>query len=136
MAGVDIKGGDEETQEALGVLKGRQFTLAFIVDKGLMPKLFAKEWDPVAKRWKGPQQEWPTLNKAYEMFDEHIRTIDNNKKSGLITMGITWKDRNEAADWANDMVARLNAEMRARAITQSTKNIGYLQGELTNANYV
>ena len=136
MAGVDLKSGDEQTQEALGVLKGRQFTEAFIVDKGLMPKLFAKKWDPVARRWKGPPEKWPTLNKAYEMFDERIRTIDNNKKSGLITMGITWKDREEAAEWANDMVARLNAVMRTRAIEQSSRNIGYLQGELANANYV
>ncbi len=136
MAGVDLKAGDEQTQEALGVLKGRQFTEAFIVDKGLMPELFAKKWDPIAKRWKGPPEKWPTINKAYEMFDERIRTIDNNKKSGLITMGITWKNRDEAADWANEMVARLNAVMRARAIEQSSKNIGYLQGELANANYV
>lgn len=136
MAGVDLKGGDEQTQEALGVLKGRQFTEAFIVDKGLMPQLFAKKWDPVAKRWKGPPEKWPTLNKAYEMFDERIRSIDNNKKSGLITMGITWKDRTVAAEWANDMVARLNAVMRTRAIEQSSKNIGYLQSELANANYV
>lgn len=136
MAGVDIKAGDEQTQEALGVLKSKQFTEAFIADKNLMPELFAKKWDPVKKGWKGSADEWPTLNKAYDLFDERIRTIDNNKKSGLITMGITWKDRNEAAEWANDMVARLNGVMRARAIEQSSKNIGYLEGELKNANYV
>jgi uncharacterized protein involved in exopolysaccharide biosynthesis len=136
LAGLNIKEGDEQTQEAIGVLKSRQFTGAFISDKGLMEKFFAKKWNAASKTWKGKPDQWPTPNKAYTYFDERVLTVISDKKTGLVTLSIVWKDRAEAAEWANELVARLNAEMRRRAIARSNSNIGYLQGELKNGSYV
>jgi capsular polysaccharide biosynthesis protein len=43
---------------------------------------------------------------------------------------IDWKNRNQAADWANELVRRINAEMRTRAIAKADASIVYLQTEL------
>jgi len=137
LAGLNVKAGDEEMNEALGVLKSHQLTGAFIADHGLIYKFFAKKWDPVRKTWKSSNPDkWPTPNKAYKYFDEHVRTVTQDKKTGLITMSIVWKDRFEAAQWANELISRVNAEMRHRAMARSASNIAYLQEELNNGSYV
>jgi LPS O-antigen subunit length determinant protein (WzzB/FepE family) len=43
---------------------------------------------------------------------------------------IEWRDPVQAADWANTLVARLNAEMRSRAIANTTASVGFLEAEL------
>jgi uncharacterized protein involved in exopolysaccharide biosynthesis len=136
LAGIDLKAGDEETQEAVGVLKSRLFTNEFIRDKNLTQKFFAKKWNPATKTWIGSPDKWPTPNKAFQYFDERVRTLVLDKKSGLITLNIVWKDRFEAAQWADELIKRLNAVMRARAIQRTDKNIAFLQNELKSGSYV
>jgi len=133
LAGINVKEGDEETNEAIGVLKSRQLAGSFIADHGLMQKFFAKKWNAATRTWKDSNPEkWPTPNKAFEYFNERVRSLVQDKKTGLITMAITWKDRNEAAQWANELIERLNAEMRRRAMDRTARNIAYLQEELKN----
>ena len=45
-------------------------------------------------------------------------------------MQIDWKNRFEAAQWANELVRRLNQEMRSRATTEADASLGYLSKEL------
>jgi len=51
-------------------------------------------------------------------------------KSGLITLSISWKDPDIAAQWANHLVNQLNEQLRLKAITDSKKRVGYLEQEL------
>jgi uncharacterized protein involved in exopolysaccharide biosynthesis len=136
LAGVNIGGNSADMEEAIAVLQSRQFTEAFIRDHNLLPELFPKKWDPVAQRWKVPADKQPTLAKGYKLFDKQIRMVVRDKKTGLVNLQIDWGDRREAADWANDLVARLNAEMRSRAIRKSEGYVGYLEKELANTNVV
>ncbi|MGE0114276.1 MAG: Wzz/FepE/Etk N-terminal domain-containing protein [Steroidobacteraceae bacterium] len=136
LAGIGLKSGDSETEEALAVLRSRQFTESFIRDKQLMPVLFPKNWDSVSKKWKVANEDQPTSAKAYKYFNETIRAISQDKKTGLIALQIDWKDRNEAAVWANELVQRLNAEMRARAIAKADASVGFLQKELMSTSDV
>jgi uncharacterized protein involved in exopolysaccharide biosynthesis len=136
-AGINLtSSADTSVEETLAVLKSRQFTTSFIIDKDLMPKLYAKKWDAAAHKWKVPLDDQPTQARAFKKFDEKIRTVDRDKKSGLVTMQIDWTDRFEAADWANEMVRRVNAEMRARAIRQADDSMGYLEKELSTTSEV
>ena len=59
-----------------------------------------------------------------------MRTLSRNKETGLVTLGIEWTDPKLAAQWANEMVERLNAEMRRRAIERSVSSLVYLEKEL------
>lgn len=130
-AGINLSStSDSSVEETLAVLKSRQLTMSFINDNHLMPKLYPKKWDAAAHRWKVPLDDQPTEARAFKKFDKKIRTVDRDKKSGLVTLQIDWSDRNEAAAWANELVRRVNVEMRARAITKADDSLGFLQKEL------
>lgn len=134
-AGIHAGGGDLGTEEALAVLRSRDFTGRFITDEQLMSVLFANKWDAANKKWKVAAIGQPTLSSAYKYFDR-IRSVSQDKRTGLITLQIDWKDRIAAAAWANELVQRLNAEMRARAIAQVSASLGYLEKELASTSIV
>lgn len=135
LAGITLGGGNQETEESLAVLRSQQFTEAFIQDMSLMPKLFAKRWDANAGKWKSGGEP-PTIAQAFGYFDSSIRTISQDKKTSLVTVQIEWKNRVEAAEWANSLVQRLNAEMRARAIAKTDASLGFLEKELNTTTVV
>jgi uncharacterized protein involved in exopolysaccharide biosynthesis len=132
-AGLNLGATDARIQEALAVLQSRELTERFIQDRQLMPVLFYQRWDPVHARWKG---RTPTLAQVFKFFDQHVRTVTRDKQTGLITLAIVWRDPDQAASWANDLIARLNAEMRARTIARVTASIDYLQKELATTSEI
>lgn len=136
MAGVGLGGNDASTEEALAVLRSRQFTEGFILDNQLMPKLFADKWDEASRQWKVGKQGQPTPARTYRYFDRKIRAVNLDKKTGLVMLKIEWTDREEAAAWANDLVRRLNAEMRARAIANANASVGFLEKELESTSVI
>jgi uncharacterized protein involved in exopolysaccharide biosynthesis len=135
LAGLNVGTNTAETEEALAVLKSRQFTETFIREKQLLPKLFENQWDPQKGTWRSGIDP-PTFGKAYKFFDGSVRTVLQDKKTGLVTLQIDWKDRVEAADWANDIVQRLNLEMRTRAASKSDALLGYLEKEVATTSVV
>src|SRR5262249_20789343 len=136
-AGISLSSNsDAAEEETLAVLKSRQFTIAFVNDRHLMPELFEKKWDKAAGKGKVPVKDQPTEARAFKKFDEKIRSVDRDKKTGLVTLQIKWRDRREAAEWANELVSRINAEMRVRAMRQADASLGYLQKELATTNEV
>jgi uncharacterized protein involved in exopolysaccharide biosynthesis len=134
LAGINLGEGGTETEVSLAVLKSRNFTEAFIEDRHLMPELFPKKWDAQHRKWKTGVVP-PTLAQAYRYFEE-IRSVSHDEKTGLITLQIDWRDRTEAADWANDLLKRLNAEMRSRAVRDASALVGYLEKELSATSVV
>jgi uncharacterized protein involved in exopolysaccharide biosynthesis len=135
LAGVNVSSPGGDTEVALAVLRSRQFTEAFIGSRHLMPELFQKKWDNSRQAWK-TDVEPPTPAQAYKLFDKDIRTVIEDKKTGLVTLQIDWRDRSEAAEWANELLSRLNAEMRARAIERADASIKYLEKELAATTVV
>jgi uncharacterized protein involved in exopolysaccharide biosynthesis len=134
LAGLNVGSSDPETQEALGVLRSRQFGEQFISDENLLPVLFASKWDPATQSWR-PGIRVPTLNRAFNYFNK-IRTVTTDQKTGLTTLQIDWRDRNAAAAWANELLRRLNAVMRARAINNAAASIAFLEKELQTTSVV
>ena len=51
LAGIQLGGESSRLEEALAVLRSRQFTEKFIADEQLMPQLFPRKWDAREKRW-------------------------------------------------------------------------------------
>jgi uncharacterized protein involved in exopolysaccharide biosynthesis len=135
LAGVNVGASNAETEEALAVLTSREFTESFIQDLHLMPQLFASNWDASTGNWRAGTRV-PTAARAYKYFDSTIRTIVRDKRTGLITVQIEWRDPVEAAAWANQLVQRLNAEMQARAIERANASLGYLERELETTTVV
>lgn len=134
-AGLNIGMGAPESEEALAVLKSRQLTEAFMGDWHLIGKLYPRKWDAKRGQWREGVTP-PTPAEAYKYFDESIRSIFEDRKTGLIAMAIDWRDRTEAADWANELLRRVNAEMRSRAIRKADASIDYLEKELNTTSVV
>lgn len=130
LAGLNLGSKSDPTEEALAVLRSRQFTEAFIREKNLMPVLFEHSWDSAKRAWKNASGDEPTYAMAYRRFDRGIRTVFMDKKTGLVTLQVDWKDRAVSASWANELVRRLNEEMRQRAIKQADASLKFLQQEL------
>lgn len=121
--------GATPADEAMAVMRSREFTERFIREHNLMPELFRDLWDASAGEWRVPAAERPTLGQAFRVLDA-IRTITQAGRGGLITVSIEWRDPVQAANWANALVGQLNAEMRERAIASTTLSVGYLEREL------
>lgn len=136
LAGGNFGGADARTQEALAVLRSREFNEEFIRDQGMLQILYANRWDPATKSWKGDPKDWPTLARAFKRFDLEIRTLTRDKLTGVTTVSIEWKDPALAAKWANSLVTRLNSEMRVRAIDRTSAAVGYLEKELATTSAV
>jgi uncharacterized protein involved in exopolysaccharide biosynthesis len=136
LAGLKLGSDGDQTEEALAVLRSRQFTEAFIREKNLMPILFATRWNASEGKWNAAPGEEPTLAMAYRRFNRQIRTVFQDKKTGLVTLQVDWTDRVLAATWANALVARLNAEMRQRAISHADASLKYLQQELASTSVI
>jgi uncharacterized protein involved in exopolysaccharide biosynthesis len=130
LAGINISGG-VQAQAPVAVLKSRDFAREFINDKKLIPVLYADEWDAKAERWKdsNPKKQ-PDIRDAVKYFDKTVRAVSEDKKTGLVTLSITWTDSNTTAEWANTLVDRINARLREQAIAEAEHNITYLRGEM------
>jgi uncharacterized protein involved in exopolysaccharide biosynthesis len=115
--------------EAIALLKSREFTEDFIRDENLLPVLFSKRWDPVLNKWKVGKRV-PDLWDGFRLFDRKIRFVDQDEKTGIVTLRIEWKDPVQAADWANELVRRVNAQMQQRALRETGVTLKYLKREL------
>ena len=129
MAGVSIPS-DANVEQVVATLNSRKFLRSFIQEKKLAPILFEEIWDPKNQTWLVESAEdEPSEQKAIESFKGCL-SLDEDKKSGLISLSISWKDPALAAQWANDLVKQLNEQLRQKAITDSKKRVGYLEQEL------
>lgn len=135
VAGLDLAN-NPQIDEIMALLVSRSFTENFIQEKALLPKLFESRWDPERRAWKPSARRDPNLWDGFEKFEKRIRAVERNKKLGTIVMTIDWTDRNEAAQWANLLVARANDSMRQRAVADADRNIQYLEGELKKTDIV
>ena len=135
LAGIDLGGGGSDTEEAIATLKSRELTNKLIEEENLMPILYESKWDKNSKQWMNIEES-PTLWDAYRKFDESMRTLSQDKKTGLVTLSIDWKDPVLAAQWVGKLVARVNNKLRHEAIMDSEKSIKYLEDELQKTSVI
>lgn len=113
----------DPTEEALAILESRQFTIEFIEENQLLPILLPKDGSSKAHK------EEPTVMDAYKLFDEKVRTIERDRQSGMVRLVIEWKDPKLAANWANQLIARVNEYLRQRAIADARRSLEFLGKE-------
>ena len=136
MAGISGTG-DAKKSESIAVLQSEALTERYIQSANLLPVLYSSKWDAQKAQWKPlPQKDIPTLWKANQYFKKNVRTVSIDAKSGLVTLIINWTDAKVAAKWANDLVRMANDFLRNRAITESERNIAYLNDESTKTSVV
>ena len=122
LAGISLSGlNGGGGQEPLAVLKSKGYARQFITDKGLTPTLFGQGGRCVNRK---------DIRDAVRIFEDKVRSVDQDKKTGLVTITMTWTDANVAAQWANEYITLLNARLRDDAIRESERNLVYLNKEI------
>ncbi len=116
--------------EALAVLRSRELFDIYAKQQNLLPVLFDSRWDSERRSWAVSPSRIPTLREGYKLFNTHIRDIDVDRRTGIVTMSITWKDRTQAIKWAQDLIDLTNAQLRERALAEAAENMRYLGGEM------
>ncbi|HEX4240767.1 MAG TPA: GNVR domain-containing protein [Steroidobacteraceae bacterium] len=110
--------------ERAAVLESRGLVDAFVARYDLTPLINGDA--------KGKNSRWL----AVERFRKNVLDLHEDKIKGTTTVTFDWKDPVVAARWANDFVALANELLRARAIAESTRNIEFLNQQLTKTNQV
>ena len=129
MAGISIPS-DSNMEQVLATLKSRKFLRQYIDGKKLMPILFEEIWDAEKNKWLVDTiEEEPNILLGINVLKSAL-SVDEDEKSELINLSISWKDPEVAAEWANDLVKQLNKQLREKAIADSQKRVGYLEQEL------
>jgi hypothetical protein len=127
-------GSSVDEQEALAYLKSRALFETFLNREQLMPVLFSAAWDASRRDWRADVKRIPTRDDAWLLFDRTIRTVNQDTKTRLITLEITWKDREKAAAWANDLVQLANDELRGRALREADGSLESLREQVKQAD--
>lgn len=129
--------GSRNDVEALAVLTSRDFTAEFIETQGLMPTLYADQWDAEAGKWlTNDPDELPDIREAVRLFEKSVRKVEEEPATGLVKMTIEWKDPEVAAEWANALVYSLNQRMRKQAIERAEQHLKYLDAAAQDTNVV
>ena len=76
------------TDEAIAVLESRKFTEKFIEDLALLPDLFPSKWDGETKAWRVPKDRQPSLFDGFRRFEEDVRRVRRDAKSGLVNLEV------------------------------------------------
>jgi len=132
MSGISIPT-SSNIERVLATLETRVFLKEFVEEKNLLPVIFEDFWDAASNSWKlQVDQEGFITEDGISLLRGAIEV--DKVKSGLITLSISWKDPQVAAQWANDLVKQLNEQLRQKAIADSKKRVGYLEQELAKTN--
>ncbi len=129
LAGVRVPGGSNK-DEAIELLKSRGFAARYITEKELLPRLFEKDWDATRGDWAVAADDVPSVNQGVDRFVMRVRRVQEDRGTGMVTLTIDWIDREEAARWADEMVSRVNEELRARAVTDADRSLAFLQEQV------
>jgi uncharacterized protein involved in exopolysaccharide biosynthesis len=126
-----------QKSEIVAVLVSEALTEKYIAANNLLPVLYHKQWDPEKQAWKERDpKKIPTLWKANAYFKKNVRFVTTDNKTGLVTIIVAWEDPKLAAKWANDLVKMTNEYLRTKTVTESERNIAYLNNEAAKTDAV
>jgi uncharacterized protein involved in exopolysaccharide biosynthesis len=132
MVGISI-GGQERKAEYVALLSSRRIVAHLIESRDLLPVLYAGAWDAEQKRWK---KKPPSVNQAIDYFNSKALRVGEDRRTGLVKVTVEWFDRELAADWANSLVAMVNADVRATTITDAKRSLQFLNDELERTGQI
>lgn len=164
LAGVSL-GSGADVDQSIALMNSRQFTEQFMQEEHVLPVMYPEMWDARAGQWRAGEasdgnglsdlfsrvpgrstsqissgtgahsEPGPSRWRAFKKFDA-LRRVSKDKKTNVVELSIDWTDPRLAAQWANDMVARLNQNARQRAISEADQNLEYLESELQKTHVI
>ncbi|WP_169902743.1 Wzz/FepE/Etk N-terminal domain-containing protein [Paraferrimonas sedimenticola] len=153
MAGLGALGdGADKSEQALEILKSRQFFARVMDKEDMRPALLAEpRWQPhsdqldfddslydaSSSEWvrdvSWPQQTIPTLQESHKEFLEVLR-INKDLNSGFVRIGIDHVSPIVAQRWVQLLVSELNDYLKLRDIKEANKSIAFLNEQIEKTN--
>lgn len=132
MAGFKI-GTGEGSEAPLAVLSSRDSAREFIESQGIQHLLTGVQERGLLRKL-GFRGRSADIRDAVDRFVRDVRDIEEDSKSGLITLSTIWVDADMSAEWANTYVKLVDDRLRKEALREAESNIRYLRGELATTN--
>ncbi|MFB1002325.1 MAG: Wzz/FepE/Etk N-terminal domain-containing protein [Pseudomonadales bacterium] len=154
MAGINLSdGATDPTVVAIETLKSRRFIKTFIANHNLLVPLMAADgwndttdtleidesiYDTDNQQWvrdvSAPLKPKPSDIEAHEVFTDDILSVSQDKKSGLVTVGVNFYSPTLAKQWADWLVTDLNNYMRNKDLSNAERTINYLTTQLNSTS--
>ena len=71
-----------------------------------------------------------------DRFKNGILSVQDDRRTGLITVSMLWRDRNQAAEWTNAYVRLADETLRAQTLKDSERTLDLLEHELEKTNVI
>jgi len=124
LAGVDLGGLGGDSRRSVATLRSRTLAENFVRENELLPELLRGSSKP------------PTLWLGVERFRRKVLSIREDSRTHLIAVSVAWTDPASAARLANAYVSMADELLRARAIEDASRNIEYLNRQITATTVV
>ena len=154
LAGINLgSGSSDKIALGLEILKSRKFISSFIRRHDiLVPLMAAKSWDletgelkinsdiydVSAKKWvrdvKPPRKTIPSLQEAYKVFSEGILSVDQDKKTGFVTIAVEHYSPAIAKQWVDWLVQDINTTVMRREVDEAEQAIEYLNKQIASTS--
>lgn len=77
-----------------------------------------------------------STGEAYEAFHRDVMSVVDDKGRTTLRLRIRWNDPKIASSWANRIIELLNSRMRLAAISESARNLSFLEKELQGTTLI
>jgi uncharacterized protein involved in exopolysaccharide biosynthesis len=135
-ANVNVFEQQTSANSALALLRSKAISRQFIETEGLLPILFADQWDSEREAWREAKVHLqPTINDGLQIFEREVRFISQNPATGFIRVNIEWSDPELVSRWANRLVEMTDSQIRERDIVEARQSIGFLEERVQNVRF-
>jgi uncharacterized protein involved in exopolysaccharide biosynthesis len=134
LAGISVGSRDQNRELALAALKSRAVIQRMIKEEKLLPVLYADDWNATKMRWQTGNP--PTPWKAYGLFTDKVLSVSEDRKSGIVTIAVEWRDPHLAAAWVESLIARVNTFVNDTTVREAEQNLKFLDQQAQTASVV
>ncbi len=136
-----------QTDLLMATLKARQFALQFMQRHDIAEVVLGARWHVLAQQsrpdpdiYDAASGKWvadvdgdgvvgPNADTVYEAY-RHLVKIELDRKTGLLQLGVVWRDRERAEQWLRALTADLNNDMREREVDEAQRSLAFLEKQL------
>jgi len=123
-AGIGASGSLEQFEV---VLKSRELTSIIVRQYNLLPLLYEKSWDAMAKRWKVTKP--PTLQDAYPAMQGMLK-VQPDKKKNIMKLSVEYKDPRMAQEILNYYIVGMSEFLRRQTLEDAAAQQEHLSQQL------
>lgn len=117
-----------ERDRIMARMRSAKFSEVFLTENKLMPYIFYKLWNAEKSKWL--DDEVPDIREGVKIFQENLRVIELDEKTGLLIVHFKTRDPELSAKLANLFVNRFNRYIKDNALEELSERRRYLESRL------